>query len=196
MSDDYLKKGRVNQKSETRSKILKSAQHFLNNGYDINLEDVAKHSGISRATIYRYFSNVDVLSAEAGLDVNTLSPETIYADLDCDTFFDKVLDIQEYYNNLTIDNEQLFRKYLSAVLGSQPSSIKRGARRKKTLQLVLADTSFSKKEREDLSNLLTVLMGVEPFIVTKDVCGLNNDESKDLLRWGIRLILKGLNDSK
>ena len=35
-------------------------------------------------------------------------------------------------------------------------------------------------------------MGMEPFIVTKDVCGLNNSDSSELLKWGVKLILKGL----
>ena len=40
--------------------------------------------------------------------------------------------------------------------------------------------------------LATTLMGMEPFIVTKDVCGLDNEASKEVLRWGLELIIKGL----
>ena len=57
------------------------------------------------------------------------------------------------------------------------SQFKRGARRKKTLKLILEETPLTPKEKEDLSNLFTVMMGIEPLIVTKDVCGLNNQES-------------------
>ena len=77
MSDNYIKSGRTNQKLETRSKILTGAKYFINKGITFTLEDVAKKSGISRATIYRYYSNVEILAAEAGLDISTIKPETI-----------------------------------------------------------------------------------------------------------------------
>lgn len=194
MKDNYLNTGRTNQKTETRSKILISAQYFLNNGLEFNLEDIAKRTGISRATVYRYFSNVDILAAEAGLDVNTKSPETIYKNLEGTDLEDRVLEIQNYYNTLTIDHEKLFRKYLGTILGATASTQKRGARRKKTLRLVLEKTNFTPEEKENLSNLLTILMGIEPLIVTKDVCGLDNQKSIELMKWGIQLIFKGLMD--
>lgn len=196
MKDDYIKTGRTNQKIETRSNILMNAQYFLNNGLEFNLEDIAKRSGISRATIYRYFSNVDILAAEAGLDVNTKKSETICENLKGKTLEDKIVEIQDYYNTLALDHEKLFRKYISAVLDSSTPTPKRGARRKKTLQLVLESTNYTPKEKEDLSNLLTILMGIEPLIVTKDVCGLNNSESTKLLKWGLELLLKGFISSK
>jgi len=196
MNNKYIDSGRTNQKLETRSRILDSAQYYLNNGLEFNLEDIAKRTGISRATVYRYFSSADVLAAEAGLDVSTQSPESIYQNLQGTNIEEKVLEIQDYYNALTLDNENLFRKYISAVLDTSTPTSKRGARRKKTLELVLKDTSFTRKERKDLSNLLTLFMGMEPYIVTKDVCGLNNEESSHLLKWGVSLIFKGFIDSK
>jgi AcrR family transcriptional regulator len=196
MNEKYVKTGRTNQKLETRNKILVSAQYFLNKGLEFNLEDIANKTGISRATIYRYFSNMDILAAEAGLDVSTKSPETICENLKGNNIEDKIFEIQDYFNTLAIDHENLFRKYISAVLDSSTSSLKRGARRKKTLQLVLSETNYTPKEKEDLSNLLTIYMGIEPLIVTKDVCNLNNKESIELMKWGMKLLLKGFVDSK
>lgn len=192
MSKNYISTGRTNQKLETRSKILVSAQYFLNKGQEFNLEDIAKRTGISRATVYRYFSNVDILVAEASLDVSVKNPEKICNNLQGVGLEDRVLEIQDYYNTLTLNNEKLFRKYISIILDLNTSAPKRGARRKKTLQLILDKTELTFKEKEDLSNLLTILMGIEPLIVTKDVCGLNNSESSELLKWGVKLILKGL----
>mgnify|MGYP001595255558 CR=1 FL=1 len=65
MKDQFLKEGRINQKLQTRSEILKSAQILLNKERQITLEKVAEHAGISRATIYRYFSNIELLTTEA-----------------------------------------------------------------------------------------------------------------------------------
>ncbi|EAZ80473.1 TetR/AcrR family transcriptional regulator [Algoriphagus machipongonensis] len=192
MSKSYLKTGRTNQKLETRKEILETAKYFLNNGLDFNLEDIAKKAGISRATVYRYFSNIDILASEAGLDISTKSPDEIIENLNGDDLENNVLEIQDYYNHLALDHEKLFRKYLSIVLDSNNSTPKRGARRKHTLQLVLKDTNFTDEEKEKLSNLLTIFMGIEPLIVTKDVCGLNNKESIELMEWGMKLLFKGL----
>ena len=196
MSKKYLKTGRTNQKLGTRNLILKTAQKFLNEGMDLNLEDIAKEAGISRATVYRYFSNIDILAAEAGLDISTKDPMEIYEDVKGKDIEKQVLEIQHYYNNLAIDHEMLFRKYLSTVLDSNTSAPKRGARRKKTLELVLADSNFSKEEKQKLSILFTILMGIEPLIISKDVCGLNNKETIDIMAWGMNLLFKGLNNSK
>lgn len=192
MKSKNIQSGRINQKLETRDKILASATFFLNKGIDFNLDDVAKKAGISRATIYRYYSNTEVLSSEAGLDINTQSPETVFKNLQHQNLDQILLGVQDYFNTLAIDHENAFRKYLGISIGASSSEIKRGARRKKTLQLALENTKLTQNEKEKIANLLTHLMGIEPLIVCKDVCGLTNDQSKELLKWGMTLILKGL----
>lgn len=195
MNDEYLNSGRANQKLETRKEIIASAKYFIDKGKEFTLEDVAKKAKISRATIYRYYSNVDILTSEAALDIPKDS-ETINKALYHLNIEERILGIQEYYNSFTIDNENAFRKYLSVVIKPNNANNKRGARRKETLQLALKDSNLKQKEKKKLSNLLTVLMGMEPLIVTKDVCGLNNQQSKELLNWGIEMILKGISMDK
>ena len=78
MSNISLETGRSNQKQKTRRKILDTTKKLLQQGKSLTLEDVAKASKISRATIYRYFSNIDILCSEAGLDIYTQSTESIY----------------------------------------------------------------------------------------------------------------------
>ncbi len=196
MKEKYIHTGRTNQKQETRNKILASAKFFLNAGQEFNLEDVAKKSGISRATVYRYYSSLEVLAIEASLDISTKSPEIINNELKDNTLDQKIIGIQDYFNALSLRHENTFRQYLSTAIVPTSSEIKRGARRKKTLQLVLEDSGFTSKEKTDLSNLLTILMGIEPLIITKDVCGLNNQDSLKLLKWGMELVLKGFEASK
>ena len=52
MSNISLQTGRKKQKQETRRNILEAAQKLLLVKTDLTLEDVAKASSISRATIY------------------------------------------------------------------------------------------------------------------------------------------------
>lgn len=196
MKKEYVKSGRINQKLETRKKILTSAQYFINKGLEFTLEDVAKKSGISRATIYRYYSKIEILAIEAGLDLNVKSPEAIIENLKTKNIEELIFGVQNYYNMLAIDHENAFRKYLSTSLASDSSEIKRGARRKITLQLALENSSIHIKEREKLVNLLTILMGIEPLIVSKDVLGLNDNQSLEIMKWGMKLILKGYFESE
>ena len=198
MSKKYINSGRKNQKLKTRDQILKSTQDLMDSGDDFSLEDVAKKADISRATIYRYYSNVDILAAEAILDLNTKSSEELVESVQDKDIRTAIMDIQDYYNDLTLDFEAGFRKYMSVILNGPASKSMRGARRKKTLLMIMEQKSpnLSAEEREKLANLATVLMGVEAFVVTKDVCGLDNKQSKELLNWGLNLILEKTLDKK
>ena len=195
MKREYIQTGRINQKLETRSKILESAKQLVRQGIDFNLEDVANNAEISRATIYRYYPNLEILSYEVGIDIGTKTPEDIIEDLKDYSLNDTILGIQNYYNDHAVNNENAFRKYLSAVLTSA-SEKKRGARRNKTLQLALMKSGLRPKEKKDLVHFLTILMGIEPLIVTKDVSGLDNKEFKELMSWGMKLVLKGFFEGK
>ncbi|GBF20698.1 MULTISPECIES: TetR/AcrR family transcriptional regulator [Arenibacter] len=195
MKREYIQTGRINQKLETRSKILESAKQLVRQGIDFNLEDVANNAEISRATIYRYYPNLEILSYEVGIDIGTKTPEDIIEDLKDYSLNDTILGIQNYYNDHAVNNENAFRKYLSAVLTSA-SEKKRGARRNKTLQLALMKSGLRPKEKKDLVHFLTILMGIEPLIVAKDVSGLDNKEFKELMSWGMKLVLKGFFEGK
>ena len=195
MKREYIQTGRINQKLETRSKILESAKQLVRQGIDFNLEDVANNAEISRATIYRYYPNLEILSYEVGIDIGTKTPEDIIEDLKDCSLNDTILGIQNYYNDHAVNNENAFRKYLSAVLTSA-SEKKRGARRNKTLQLALMKSGLRPKEKKDLVHFLTILMGIEPLIVAKDVSGLDYKEFKELMSWGMKLVLKGFFEDK
>ena len=193
MSKQYIDTGRKKQKLKTRNILLKTAQKLMAKGTNFSLEDVAKEAKVSRATIYRYYSNIDVLSAEAGLDLNTESPNAIYKKIQHLGTPEKIMAIQAYFNQLTVEHEAAFRKYLSIVLASDSPIAKRGARRPKTLELALAqkDLGLDEIQNQNLAHIATVLMGVEAFIAAKDVCGLSNVASRQTLQWGLEMVLKG-----
>jgi len=83
---------------------------------------------------------------------------------------------------------------MSVVLNNDHSDKMRGARRKKSLMMLLENKAqhMSAQDKENLANITTVLMGIEAFVVTKDVCGLNNVESKNLLNWGMEKLLESI----
>jgi len=97
MKNEYTTSGRQKQKLETRKKILETARRLLAAGADYTLDDVAKKASISRATIYRYYSNVNLLSAEAVLDMQASTPEEINANLKSTDLRGRLLEIQQFY---------------------------------------------------------------------------------------------------
>ena len=194
MNSEYLNKGRTGQKQRTREKILQAAKELQVKGIELNLENVAKRAGISRATIYRYYSNKDILSAEAVLDMRTRTPEQILSEFSQTDLETTLLGIQRYYNNLAIKNEKAFRKYLSVILNPENPISDRGARRIRTLSSAVeeANNSFSDRDQERLIYMATLMMGIEAFIVTRDVCQLDEEAAEEVLQWGLKTLLKGM----
>lgn len=200
MTKISLKEGRVNQKIKTRSQILNAAKLLMSKNKSTSLEEVAREANVSRATIYRYFPNIDLLSTEASLDIFYQSPETLFNEVKGKDLLNQIHHIQNYYNGLAQDHEMIFRRYLSAVLNESIASKKkiRGARRVAVMELVLDSykQTFSQKELTNLKNLSSILMGIDSLVVAKDVCGLTNKETDATLKWGIEMILKGLQAQK
>lgn len=197
MNTISLKSGRQSQKRKTRQNILATAQTLLSKGQSFTLEDVAKHSNTSRATVYRYFSNIDILCSEAGIDLHTKTPEELIEDSKHLPLLEQILYIQNYFNELSFKNEAAFRKYLSIYLKEDFTNNKetvRGARRTATLELVLKPYKQKLGERtyQNLVASATVLMGIEPVIITKDVVGLKNSATQKSLAWGLEMLLKGI----
>ncbi len=197
MDNFVLNSGRKAQKQKTRLKILNTTQELLKQGVNFNLEDVAKASNISRATIYRYFSNIDLLCSEASLDLLTNSTENTFLETQHLPIIDRILYIQDYFNELALNNEAAFRKYLSIYLkedDSYKTQISRNSRRLAALKLALIPyrNQIEKDVYNKLLSVSTALMGIEPIITSKDLCNLNDRETKASLTWGLRIILNSI----
>ncbi len=196
MKSNSLKEGRINQKIKTRARILNAAKTLMSNNRNISLEEVAHKAEVSRATIYRYFPNIDLLCTEASLDIHYLSPDELYEKAKDMTLENRIYYIQKYYNQLAQNHELIFRRYLSAVLKESTESKKkiRGARRVDAMNLVMDSfkNELSKEDLKNLKNIASILMGIDSLIVAKDVCGLSNKQTNDTLKWGVEMILKGI----
>jgi AcrR family transcriptional regulator len=164
------------------------------------LENIAHKAGVSRATIYRYFPNIDLLSTEASLDIHHILPGVLSEEVKNMPLDKSLFHIQSYYTQLAQDHELIFRRYLSVVLNESITSKKkiRGARRVDTLNYTLDSfkKDMSSTALDNLKNIATILMGIDALIVAKDVCGLSNNEANSTLKWGIEMILKGIQSDK
>ena len=196
MKSISLNEGRINQKIKTRTQIVNAAKDILSKNRNTSLEEVAQKAKVSRATIYRYFPNLDLLCTEASLDIHYQSPDALFEEVKDKTLEDRIYYIQNYYNQLAQDHELIFRRYLSSVLNESITSKKkiRGARRVEAMDLILdsSKNNMSKNDLKKLKNIASILMGIDSLIVAKDVCGLTNKEANNTLKWGIEMVLKGI----
>lgn len=195
-----IKNGRAKQKYQTRLDILDAAKALMKEEKKITLEDVAKKANISRATVYRYYSNIDLLFTEATLDLHHKSSDQIYDQVKGLKFTERILFIQKHYTELALKNETVFRRYLSAVLSESIITKEqlRGARRVKSLNKALETykDEFTKSDFKKLIDISSVLMGIDATIACKDVCNLDDKETEDTLRWAMEMILKGMSLEK
>ena len=142
---------------------------------------VAEAAGISRATAYRYFSDVSVLAAEAGLDESTKSYEDIV--LGCTDTQEKVRQVALFFFDQAIEHEAEFRMFLSRWLESwrlQGGASTRGGRRVAMFRSALerereriGDAAFERLVRE-----LSVATGTEAMIALLDVTGTDRETAR------------------
>ena len=193
MSDAHLSSGRKAQKLQTRQNILKAANYLVKNNQALNMDDIAEQAGISRATIYRYYSNVEEIATELILQLNVPDPDKLYFDFKDVNLSEAMKGIQNAYLDFIFNNENPSKKFLGALLSSTDQKLERGQNRITAIRNFLEskDLNVSKDEKEKLSAIAVLLMGIEAILVTKDICGLTNEESRATLNWAMERILKG-----
>ena len=194
MKSNYVDTGRRKQKLKTHYKIFDAAQVLMNKGDTLTLEKVAKEANISRATIYRYYSNIETLTAELALSIQDEDPERFALENKDLSIEELIFKIQNHYLDFTFRNEATFRKFLGSLLTSETGKNKRAGRRIIALEKVLSlkKNNLSDRDKNHLINIASLFMGVEALILTKDVCNLNDEEAKESLQWGLRMLLNSV----
>lgn len=194
MSKLSLDKGRIIQKLKTREALIFKANELLKQGAEISVELVARESGISKATAYRYFSSSDALKREASLQLKAQTNDDLFTDLGDDDLQGRIERLIDYHFKLFTENETEFRLFLSSVIGesvTQKDHQSRAGRRialireaLKPLQKSLASNTF-----DHMVNALSVFFGIESITVLKDVCKLSDNEVLQTWRWSVNRIV-------
>ena len=194
----HVEFGRTVQKLNTRGKILEAAHRLLQQNTSLSLETVAKEAGVSRATIYRYYSSTESLATELVLHLNVPDAQMLVDQQKSKPISNALLGIQDTYLDFILENESASRAFLGAILSATDTKLERGQNRLQTLRTYfeVAGKDLNPKLREKLTQVSVLLMGIESIIVSKDVCGLNDEQSKEMLQWVLKMVLKGcLNES-
>lgn len=198
--EDFLTKGRQNQKHRTREALLDAAVDLARNGRSPTIAEVAEAAKVSAATAYRYFPNPQSLWA----DMATRTGAPAYPD-----FLDHLPDNAQAAIDVVVRevarfqfaDEALWRGVLRATLDRWFSQVDlpeqervpvRGITRldmaRKALE-PLRDT-LPPKQFERLTNAVVLVFGLEAMVTTRDTCGLDPDQATEVMRWAAQSLIR------
>lgn len=192
---------RAGQKARTRAAIVEAAQRLHDeSGETPTVARAAEAGGVSRATAYRYFPTQEALHLElTDITPAVAATEAALAGLQTDDVEQRLLALLDAFNPIALAEEAHFRRalwvYLDTWLRSHRADDEapavREGRRMRWLDEVLAPVGEMGEERRTrLQAALALTLGTDSLVVMKDVCGLDDDEALDVLRWAATALLR------
>lgn len=190
---------RANQKARTRAAIVAAAQELQRQGTAPTIEQAAEHARVSRATAYRYFPTKEALLVELSEVTHPAGVETLLANLASDDVEERLGLLVDTFNGIALDEEEHYRAFTRVSLDTwlrgrrngEDAPVVREGRRMRWLETVLAPLNGLPPERQRrLQAALALTLGGEAIITMKDVCRLDNDETRAVLRWAAEALLR------
>lgn len=182
----------------TRKMLLQTAGRLLREGAVPTMEQVAEAAMVSRATIYRYFPNVEALLAEAPLDDAMLEPEAVlkpFKSLDVEERVDKA---EAWLHDFCYTHERQLRVMLGTSLLAESGTagahtmIRRQNRRSELIAAALEPVQgkLGSELHARLSASLSLLFGTESMIVFQDVLQLDAKSARRIKSWAARALVR------
>jgi AcrR family transcriptional regulator len=160
----------------------------------------AERAGVSRATAYRYFPTQEALQVElADVSPRVTSVEEAIANLSTRDVEGRLLTLLDTLAPITLAEEEHFRRALHVYQdtwlrsrrngGDNPPAVREG-RRIRWLDAVLEPLELPDDRKRRLRSALALTLGIDSLVVMKDVCGLDDEEALDVLRWTAERLLR------
>ncbi len=202
MHMDTSYNGRYKQKRRTRAAILTAARELIRQGKVPSVADAADAADVSRRTAYRYFPTKEQLLVEAQLEAERPvferlfeAPElahdvearldalvrTMYAELQATE------PLMRAMIRLTVD--RIRDEHTADAVETEPP--RRGYRRIDWIELALEPvrTQLDELSFERLVSGLALCIGIEAFLVLRDIRGLDLSTAEEVSRWVARSLL-------
>jgi AcrR family transcriptional regulator len=181
--------------ARTREKLLASAMSLVERGRVPSIPEIALHAGVSRATAYRYFPSRSKLIAavvaaslepvqhfqpnaeDGGLRVRELFAQTFPQFKEFEPQMRAALQLSLEHQSLEragLLEEEQYRR------GQRRELLRRAAQ---PLRRKLGPKGFDR-----LLKALSLLYGIEPYVVLKDIWGSTDQEVEAITRWMVDAI--------
>ena len=193
---DPAPRGRPNQKQRTRKDLLEAAARLVREGRRPSLDEVAEAALISRATAYRYFPNIEALLIEASIQLAAPDAGLLEGASPSDPV-ERLQKVDGAFETMILENEAALRLMLARIVergvrGGAPSDLP--VRQNRRLPLIEAALEPSRQNIdpgtfEKLVSALSILIGTESFVVTKDVLQLSDAEAREVRRWAVEALV-------
>jgi AcrR family transcriptional regulator len=189
-----LDSGRVNQKLRTRDHLVAVAAELIREGHNFSVGDVADLARVGRTTAYRYFPTQDQLLAHAAVWKLARLEHFDYAQIfDGKTSpFERVDAVVGASDKSTRDYEKEYRTMLRVSLGGTELLPQRTAFRREILAKALCGTeaTLGRERLERVISAICMVIGIEALVVTRDVCLLSPERSRQIKRWAADALLR------
>jgi AcrR family transcriptional regulator len=194
--DDALVGLREEHRELTRQKILTSVLDLLADGSldELSVPAVSRHSGVSVATIYRYFPNRDELLAAASAEPSRRAMSSSqHPPRDGDDAF------AHFLRTMWLDfstNLPLLRHQITSEPGREMRRARLDQSRERLAEYVTAfGVDAGSPEGERLISMLMLVAGSVALIELHDRQGISVDDSIDQALWATRALIDATVDA-
>lgn len=184
------------QKYRTRKDILQAATRLVKAGGAPTMEEVAAEAMVSRATIYRYFTNVETLLFEASVDVSIPDPNDFFSGIDSQDPVERLDMAEAMMHEVIYENENIMRHLQAgATLAKSEGQGAPPRRQNRRVPLIAAALEpirekLPKKDFDRLSAALALVFGPESMIVYRDVVPISPAKARAVKSWILKALVE------
>ena len=185
---------RTEQKARTRQTILDGCAELLGGATPPTIEDIAAQTGVSRATIYRYFTSSTDIVWHVMSDREIEPPDQV-ADAAGTEPVERILAAERAVNDYIFGDPMGVRQFevgvLQRVLDGSADDTDRPARRLRYIDAALEPLvgRLDPGAVAKLRHALALALGSEAFLALIDTCRLETDEARETTMWACRALV-------
>jgi len=198
---EHVDTGRPGQRRRTRKAIVEATVELLERGVTPTVSEIASAADVSRRTVYMYFPKLEHLLLDATLGaLSQAEVDRVLEPAELVDVGDRVEAVARALQGMSPEVERLGRSLIrltvepDAADASSPSaerSPRRGYRRVEWIETALAPVrdQLDPRRFDRLVAALAMVVGWEPLIVQRDICGLTSAEGEELSVWAARALV-------